>query len=414
LPQRAQHAGNGREVGVLRVEWTQKRSASDLAEGWQILQTQHRGRPDELEQQKLVMQTGTFLNGYVSCKVKRWLTFHKFLVKHFLGYITKTQKAADGSKDVPPLPQSPSAAAEDVPEGQGIKKNGGEVEEGSVRGFTMQKAVEAMPVATFLHVVGCGQQLPGLEELVLNDTLVGDCPPDVRQLLFRQNNMRCGVRHRIRETMEALATIGVISTVFSDNPAGAEGGAAEGVAGTSDIGGGGLDGGSGGRDEDATVRIATSILVQRNLSVVIDDQGGRKTQESFVFEREEDIDKFWRTLAIRARNYMQINRIKPEGDDYESDDAPDGQGYDRLAQRGRGEKLQETLLQRFPLLKKRKTWSNLAFGDCTATQRDAVTALLKRERMAANDQVTRLSLIVVTGRKAPPPPRVRARGGGAL
>jgi hypothetical protein len=271
-----------------------------------------------------------------------------------------------------------------------------------------------MPVALFLHVVGCGEHVPGLEDLVLHQRTVGECSADVRKLLFRQHassNTKM-VRHRIRDTLEALDTIGLTVTNLAGEPS--QGGVSAGTAfnavnavtsrppgpngsaasaggvegGEQDTGGGS---GGGAKEKDATVHTATSFVVQRRVDVILGrtDLGhndGRPDSETFVFEREEDIDNFWRAVAVRSRSRMQGSLVKHERhDEGDSDDAGERKGLGAVLGAG-GSSV--PLFERFPMLAKRKTWSNLAFGDCTTAQRDSVTTLLQRQRMAAMDQVS--------------------------
>jgi hypothetical protein len=117
----------------------------------------------------------------------------------------------------------------------------------------------------------------------------------------------------------------------------------------------------------------------------IGHRDGRPDIETFVFEREEDVDNFWRAVAVRSRSQMQGSLVKHERhDDGDSDDAGERKGFGAVLGAG-GSSV--PLFERFPMLARRKTWSNLAFGDCSAAQRDSVTTLLKRQRMAAMDQV---------------------------
>lgn len=350
----------------------------------------------------LVAQTGAYLNGYVSCRVKRWYSFHKFLVERFLGYLPSSGPGsrrqgsgkAGGSDGVPSPPRSPSSFP---PEGQGIKPSatcagGGAPAGGSAvcqdeskRAYSVQEVVDAMPVVLFLHVVGCGECVPGLDELIAREARVSDCPPEVRKLLFRQNdstNVKM-VRHRVKDALAALETIGLTRTALS--------GEADESANMPPCVVPDEDGGEGSKAKEATVHSATSLTVRRRVEVVLpssDGAGGRHSRETFVFEQEEDVDNFWRALAVRSRTHMQTNTylIKSErGDECDSEDAGDGRCGEAKAGGigGRG----ATLFETFPMLLKRKTWNNQAFGDCTAAQRESVTALLKRERMTAMDQV---------------------------
>ena len=85
--------------------------------------------------------------------------------------------------------------------------------------MSVQEIVEAMPVALFLHVVGCGECVPGLVDLIARDALIADCDRDVRKLLFRQDystNVKL-VRHRIKDTLDSLELIGLISTAFEED-----------------------------------------------------------------------------------------------------------------------------------------------------------------------------------------------------
>jgi hypothetical protein len=376
-----------------------------------------------------VWQTGAFLNGYVSCKVKRWYSFHKFLVERFLGYGPGTSEAALGRKDsadeTPPPPPPPPLPL--PPVGQGIK-DGADATDNDLSGkqaadaaggrgggaVSVQEAVEAMPVALFLHVVGCGEHVPGLEELVLQDRTVGECSEDVRSLLFRQHassNTKM-VRHRIRETLEALDTIGLTVTNLAGEPAQGSvpaGGAADAIApelGSSSTSVGaaaergeqelGSTTGAGAKEKDATVHKATSFVVQRQVDVVFECKAARPVGETFVFERAEDIDNFWRAIAVRSRSRMQGSLVKHERlDDGDSDDAGEQQALSEARSAG-GSNV--PLFERFPMLAKRKTWSNLAFGDCTAAQRESVKSLLKRQRMAAMDQVPHAPMLPLSCR----------------
>ena len=359
----------------------------------------------------LASQTGAFLNGYVSCKVKRWYSFHKFLVESFLGYRPRSEADSSSSRcdrilrggdseAVPPPPPSPSTAR--PPEGQGIKATaavgghaGGSGEKSCVRGgaadkdesemaYTVQEVVDAMPVVLFLHVVGCGECVPELDELLARDAKVSDCPPEVRKLLFRQHDSNAikMVRHRVKETLAALETIGVTRTALSGDDQ-----ADVALSAPPDEARGEDD-----KTTEGTVHSATSFTVRRRVAIVLpssEGHGGRHSKETFVFEQEDDVDNFWRALAVRSRTHMQPNTsfIKPErGDEYNSEDAGDARWGEGEAQ-GEGGGREVTLFEKFPMLLKRKTWNNLAFGDCTAAQRESVASLLKRERMAAADQV---------------------------
>jgi len=386
--------------------------------------SQEKRRPDEADGEKLAWQTGAFLNGYASCKVKRWYSFHKFLVQRFLGYGPNTAEAAlrrEDTADETPAPPPPPG----MPAGQGIKSGAlaadvdtsgkqaaGATADGEARAVAVQEVVEAMPVALFLHVVGCGEHVPGLDDLVLHQRTVGECSADVRKLLFRQHassKQTKMVRHRIRDTLEALDTIGLTVTNLAGEPSqggvspdgtavtsvtsrppGPNGSAASagGVEGGEQDTGGGSGGGA--KEKDVTVHTATSFVVQRRVDVIlgrkdIGHRDGRPDIETFVFEREEDVDNFWRAVAVRSRSQMQGSLVKHERhDDGDSDDAGERKGFGAVLGAG-GSSV--PLFERFPMLARRKTWSNLAFGDCSAAQRDSVTTLLKRQRMAAMDQV---------------------------
>jgi len=366
----------------------------------QILQSQVKRRQEDQEREKLAWQTGAFLNGYVSCKVKRWYSFHKFLAERFLGYLPTSGAGSGGGRhgmrgdqeQVPPPPPSPtSGAATGRPEGHGIKAGTSSDElgggssvagaapgkDGEERSFSVQEVVDAMPIVLFLHVVGCGEYVPGLDELVARDALISDCTAEVRKLLFRQNDSTHTkmVRHRIKETLNALETIGLTRTAFSGD-GGA--GAAASAPPREDVG-------EGSKEKDATVHSATSFVVRRRVGVVLESDGGRNPVQTFVFDKEEDVDHFWRTLAVRSRSKMQSSAIKNErADEYDSEDAGEALWNEMAAQRGAGKDM--TVFEKFPMLLKRKTWSNLAFGDCTDAQRNSVASFLKRERLAALDQ----------------------------
>ena len=370
-------------------------------------------RSEEQQREKLKWQTGAFLNGYVSCKVKRWYSFHKFLVERFLGYVPMVAAGGTLPEQQSTCAQVPQAPRPTPPVGQGLKmgqkigasaapEDGREI--GERRSISVQEMVDAMPVVLFLHVVGCGEHVPGLEELVTSDAIVGSCSADVRKLLFRQhegNHHTKMVRRRMREAMEALDSIGLLETTLAGEtmpaPASAhstaDAGKHEQSADTSAAGGaeGGDPEGGGDsmecvKEKDATVHSATSFVVQRRVEVVFENEGGRNVTEGFVFDREEDIDNFWRTVAVKSRSHMQPGGlVKHEcNDDYDSDE-----GESRGTVHGAGGRWARNapLFEKFPMLKKRKTWSNLAFGDCTAVQREAVASMLARESMTAADQV---------------------------
>ena len=342
-----------------------------------IFQQQGRKRGGESEHQesaspdqKLTWQTGAFLNGYVSCKVKRWYSFHKFLVERFLGFRSRPDGGNHGSDQVPPPPPSPGA-----PPGQGIKKDA-DAQSGSVSRLSVQEIVEAMPVVLFLHVVGCGECVPGLVDLIARDALIADCDRDVRKLLFRQDystNVKL-VRHRIKDALDSLELMGLISTAFEEDEA-----ATAAAVGPGPEKEGGKEGLSSvqPKGKESTIHSANSIELLRTVQVAFAEGSAAVTTEEFVFSCEEDVDNFWRTLAVRSRNQMQ-NLIKSE--EVDSDDAAE-----QTKMQGRAIQNKAPIFEKFPALTRRKTWSNLAFGDCTAAQREAVMAFLERENELAQN-----------------------------